>query len=245
MIRQVVGQQLDHDPNFRWRGEAVTRIENLSDIAFALALGMIISGADVPSTFSELKRFLFFLIPTAAAFGVMLQIWTIHFTFFRRYGVADKTIITLNSILIFVVLYLAYPLRFTFESLYAWIIGQSTGDYTLAIELGMVENNAALTIAFYVVAYGVCLGLLALKYGHVIRRRDILDLNAHELVTTRITRGYLAAGAIMSFVIIPLALYTPAGPMAAFLLFTLMPIRHVLTRYYQRGLVKTAADPAA
>ncbi len=48
MLRKAIGKQLDHDPNFRWRGKAVTRIENLSDIAFAVALGMIISGVDAP-----------------------------------------------------------------------------------------------------------------------------------------------------------------------------------------------------
>ena len=99
MLRGAIGKPLDHDPNFRWRGEAVTRIENLSDIAFALALGMIISGSSVPQTFAELREFLFFLVPTAAAFAIILQIWMVHYTFFRRYGVADKRIIVLNAAL--------------------------------------------------------------------------------------------------------------------------------------------------
>ena len=123
MIRGSISKGLDHDPNFRWRGEAVTRIENLSDIVFALAFGMLITAASPPQTMSDLSGFLFSIIPVTAAFAVLIGIWNHHFTFFRRYGVADKRIIFLNSILLFVVLYLAYPLRFAFDSLFAAITG--------------------------------------------------------------------------------------------------------------------------
>ena len=51
------GLGLDNDPNFRWRGQAVTRIENLSDIVFALALGMLITTADPLRTFDDLQLF--------------------------------------------------------------------------------------------------------------------------------------------------------------------------------------------
>lgn len=136
---------------------------------------------------SELKEFLFFLVPTAAAFAIMLQIWITHFTFFRRYGVADKKIVVLNAALIFFVLYLAYPLRFTFSALYNWVIGLSTGDYKRGIEMEMTTETGALTICFFVVAYACCLALLGLMYGHVIKKREILDLNDNELATTRTT----------------------------------------------------------
>ncbi|MEM7729618.1 MAG: TMEM175 family protein [Pseudomonadota bacterium] len=232
MLREFVGRQLDHDPNFRWRGESVTRIENLSDIAFALSLGMLISGANAPSNFSELRAFLFYLLPAAASFGVILKIWTAHFTFFRRYGVADRTIIFLNSLLIFVVLYLAYPLRFTFDALYAWIIGEITQNYSRAIEIGMNDANAALTISFFVGGYGICMALLALKYEHVVRRKSTLELDDYELAKTRATRAELWLGAVLAFPAISLALFTTAGPMAAFLLTLQFPGRHLLTRHY-------------
>lgn len=234
MIREAIGQQLDHDPNFRWRGEQVTRIENLSDIAFALALGMIISGTDVPRTFEDLQSFLFYLVPTAAAFGIMLQIWNIHFTFFRRYGVADRTIILLNAILIFVVLYLAYPLRFTFDALYAWVIGQITHDYSRAFEIGMTGSNGAMTISFFVIGFGVCTALLALKHEHIILRRSQLSLNDYEFAATRATRAQLWFGTLVAFSVAPVALLTQIGPMAAFLLFLQIPATRLTRWYYHR-----------
>lgn len=227
---------LDHDPDFRWRGTNVTRIENLSDIAFAIALGMIISGIDAPRTFSELKEFLFFLVPTAAAFAVMLQIWTTHFTFFRRYGVADKKIVVLNAILIFFVLYLAYPLRFTFGSFYMWVIGVNTGDYTRAIEMEMTDAAGAYTVCFFVLAYAACLALLGLMYGHIIKKRELLDLNDSEMATTRTTRAGLWWSVFVSLLIVPFALYSFAGPMAAFLLFFQSPGYFVAAKYYFRNI---------
>jgi len=214
----------------------VTRIENLSDIAFAIALGMIISSIDAPRTFSELKEFLFFLLPTAAAFAIMLQIWTTHFTFFRRYGVADKKIVVLNAALIFFVLYLAYPLRFTFNSLYTWVIGLSTGNYTRGLEMEMTTQTGALTICFFVVAYACCLALLGLMYGHVIKKREILDLNETELATTRTTHTGLWWSVFVSLLVIPFALYTFAGPMAAFILFFQSPGYYVAAKYYFKSV---------
>ena len=38
MIRGEIARHLDHDPHFQWRGESVTRIENLSDIVLILAV---------------------------------------------------------------------------------------------------------------------------------------------------------------------------------------------------------------
>jgi len=238
MIRGQISEfkGLDHDPHFRWRGQNVTRIENLSDIAFAIALGMIISSVDAPRTFSELKEFLFFLVPTAAAFAIMLQIWITHFTFFRRYGVADKKIVVLNAALIFFVLYLAYPLRFTFSALYNWVIGLSTGDYKRGIEMEMTTETGALTICFFVVAYACCLALLGLMYGHVIKKREILDLNDNELATTRTTRAGLWWSVLIALAVAPLALYSSAGPLAAFLLFLQSPGYYVAAKYYFRSV---------
>ena len=48
MIRRALKTHLDQDPYFQWRGDSVTRIENLSDIVFALALGMLVSSSSPP-----------------------------------------------------------------------------------------------------------------------------------------------------------------------------------------------------
>ena len=92
-MRDTVAKHLDHDPDFEWRGQTVTRIENLSDIVFALALGMLLLTGTPPQTFAQLIQFLISIIPVAAGFFILFTIWNAHFVFFRRYGLADNQIV--------------------------------------------------------------------------------------------------------------------------------------------------------
>ena len=84
-MRETIARHLDHDPHFEWRGQSVSRIENLSDIVFALALGMLLLTGAPPQTFSELVHFLISIIPVTASFVILVLIWNAHFVFFRRY----------------------------------------------------------------------------------------------------------------------------------------------------------------
>ncbi|MGB6230119.1 MAG: TMEM175 family protein [Litorimonas sp.] len=225
MIRETVGRQLDHDPNFRWRGESVTRIENLSDIAFAVALGMIITGVDAPRNFDQLIEFLVFGIPAAACFAVLLGIWTAHYTFFRRYGVADGTIVFLNALLIFLILYMAYPLRFAFDSFYSWIVGMTTGNASRIMQIGVDSFEVSgWIIALFAVIYGLSHMLIALMYTHVIRRRALLALSPYELALTRQQHlaKWLQAG--LAFLAATLGYYTSLNGFAGFIMsFNFVP----------------------
>ena len=116
--------RLETDSRFRWRGDGVSRVENLSDIVFALALGMVVSASAPPQTFGDLQRFLFGTIPVAAAFVLLVRIWHQHFLFFRRFGLSSTPVLLINAALLFTILYLAYPLRFAFEALFAFVVAQ-------------------------------------------------------------------------------------------------------------------------
>ncbi|GLQ19536.1 TMEM175 family protein [Algimonas porphyrae] len=220
MLRDAVGQHLDHEPHFRWRGESVTRIENLSDIAFALALGMLISGIDAPTTYPELIRFLVFIIPAAAGFAVLLSVWSAHYTFFRRYGLTDKRVIFYNAVLIFLVLYMAYPLRFAFDSFFAFVIGVSTGDVSRNLEIGVSSFEiSGRIIAIFGVIYGMLFSVISLMYVHALRQAEVLQLNAYELAMTQ--RACFARGfeACLAFGVAALAWFTNLNGFAGGLLF--------------------------
>ncbi|WP_409433170.1 TMEM175 family protein [Litorimonas sp. RW-G-Af-16] len=210
MVRSIVGQSLDHDPDFRWRGEAVTRIENLSDIVFALALGMLISGVDTPRNLTELNSFLFSIIPTAAGFAVLLGLWHAHYTFFRRYGVADQRIIILNAVLIFVILFMAYPLRFGFDSLYGVIISSLTGDFSRNVDMGIMSfADSGTVVGYFAVSYAAVFAILALMLGHVLRNKDQLKLNAYELAKTHQLRFARWGECLVAMLVAIISLMTP------------------------------------
>ena len=228
MIRGEISKGLDHDPNFRWRGESVTRIENLSDIVFALALGMIISAAVIPQSYDDLRGYLVSIIPATAAFGLLVGIWHTHFTFFRRYGVADRKIINLTAILLFVVLYLAYPLRFAFEALFAYVMLVS-GDASRAEVLHLDLDRSGNILGFFGVGFMVVHILYFLMHRHVFRKAKLLDLTETELQITRQSIFYHCGVAALAILMGSLAYFTQLNGFAGFIL-TLTGVIGVLGR---------------
>jgi hypothetical protein len=213
-MRATLARQLDHDPNFRWRGEAVTRIENLSDIVFALALGMLVSASAPPTTFAELQRHFMNIFPVAVGFALLLSIWNAHFTFFRRYGVADTWIIVLNAVLLLVILFFAYPLRLIFDSLLAFGLGM-LGDWSRMAGLGLLDfRDAGRLMGYYCIGYGLVYVVIQSMYAHALRRAEVLDLSPSERIMTRRSiwtyRMYVVISALVGVV----AVWTPLGPIA-------------------------------
>ena len=184
MLRETMSRELDHDPRFAWRGESVTRIENLSDIVFALALGMIVSSAARPETFSQLTENLLTIIPVTAAFGILFMIWNAHYVFFRRYGVADGRIILLNCILLLLVLFTAYPLRFIFDSLYGYIEGVM-GDWSRLQAAGINFREAGVIMGYFALGYGLIYLVISQMYAHALSKAALLGLSASEIAMTR------------------------------------------------------------
>lgn len=237
MIRKAVTQYLDHDPEFKWRGDDVTRLENLSDIVFALAFGMIVSASNAPQTLEGLNEFLIGAPPVILAFIIMTQFWNQHFIYFRRYALADKRIFFLNSLLLLSILFIAYTLRFILESLYAYAIGVGLGNLDRMEALGIKSfRDAAQITGYFAIGFGFVQALFSMMVAHAYRARDALKLSALEVALTkkeiwqaRSEIGIAAAAAAI-------ALATPIGPFSGFLLLLALPLELVTTRMAKRGL---------
>src|ERR1700753_1400785 len=100
------------EPGFRWRGAEVTRLEGLSDAVFAFAVTLLVVSLEVPKTFNELAVLMRGFVPFAICFALLLQVWHEQYLFFRRYNLQDSLTLMLNAILLFVVLFYVYPLKF-------------------------------------------------------------------------------------------------------------------------------------
>lgn len=185
MLRDTVVRELDHDPRFTWRGESVTRIENLSDIVFALALGMLVSSAQRPETFNDLTRHLFTIIPVAAGFALLFSVWNAHFTYFRRYGVADGRIVFLNCILLLFVLFVAYPLRFIFDGLFGYILFLITEDPGLLNAAEMTYENSGIMMGYFTGGYALIYIIISLMYAHALSKAEVLGLTETEMIMTK------------------------------------------------------------
>jgi hypothetical protein len=223
-MRDTIRKAVDHDPHFRWRGESVTRIENLSDIVFAIALGMLVSASSPPTTYSGLMAHLVTIIPVAAGFAIFVLIWNAHFTFFRRFGLADGTIVFLNGALLLFVLFIAYPLRFVFDGLFGVLLGTFGGDWTRLIETGMDYVHSARVVGWFGIGQAVIFLILSLMYGHALRMGETLDLSPQETVLTRRTLWNHRSDIFLSLLVACFAFLSALGPFSGFLLFLSWPM---------------------
>lgn len=240
-MRNEIAKHLDHDPEFEWRGQSVTRIENLSDIVFALALGMMLFGGPPPQTFSELIHFLISIIPVTASFIILLMMWNAHFVFFRRYALADNTIVLINSALLLMVLFTAYPLRFIFDSFFWYVIGSATGDYTQLLETEMDLTNSARSMAIFGAGYAVIYMLLSFMYAHAVSKAKSIGLSDKEILITRQTVWIYRSEVAIALLLVFAALFTPMGPFAGSLMFLNWPNAYLMSYLAE----KTSRKPVA
>ncbi|NNE42349.1 MAG: DUF1211 domain-containing protein [Marinicaulis sp.] len=215
MIRSTQ-QSLDQDPNFRWRGGDVSRIENLSDIVFALSLSLLAVASSAPATFVELTDIFRSALAFAAAFAILLLIWHYHYIYFRRYGLNDGKTVFLNALLLFVVLLFVYPLRFLTDFIFTLIPAFFVGFDILEPMVRSIEDGRDLLI-IYSFGYAAVFLIIAGMYGHALAKRDALDLDTIELILTTQTRDAALAQAAIALFVIAVAQFTPmsawAGPL--------------------------------
>ncbi|MEM7767358.1 MAG: TMEM175 family protein [Pseudomonadota bacterium] len=229
MLRETVSSQIDHEPDFTWRGEDVTRIENLSDIVFALALGMLVSASSAPVTFSDLEAFLISIVPISGAFLMLVSIWTTHFTFFRRYGLTDNTVIWLNGTLLFLVLYVAYPLRFAADSFFAYVLAMSGFPERIdAMEVGYAE--AGIIMGYFAAGYAIIQLIYAAMHAHALRVKDRLALSQTEIVLTRRSVAMMLCRFILGVLVAILAANTVLSGFAGFLIWLALPLDVIVNR---------------
>ena len=130
-------------------------------------------------------------LPFAICFFLLMQVWQEQYRYFRRYNLQDTASTVLNATLLFVVLFYVYPLKFLFTFL---INGWTGGSVHVRLAGGAVENmlephQLPQLMAIFSGGYLAVAVLFMLLYGHALRRRAELELDARELFATRVSIG--------------------------------------------------------
>jgi uncharacterized membrane protein len=180
MIRKKVAK-LNRN-TIRWRSHEPTRLETFSDAVFAFAVTLVIVSLEVPKTFNELFETMKGFLSFGACFAILFLIWNNQNIFFRRYGITDAWITTLNGFLLFVVLTYTYPLKFLFTLFFS---GDSTAiDHGHKVTMITPEQFPAL-MNVYNVGYILIYLLFYLMHVHVLKNAKQLELTPFELFETR------------------------------------------------------------
>ena len=196
-----VHQDTDSD-GFRLRGRAFSRIDAFSDVVFGFAITLLVVSLEVPHTFEELNHSLRGFIPFAICFVMLILLWYSHYKFFRRYGLHDNATIVINGILLFVVLFYVYPLKFLFTVLTNGWIGQDVSAFGSGAQMRELMILYGLGfIAVYV--------LFTTLHWNAWRQRMTLQLNPVELFLTRSAMVEYTLMASVGLISVLVALFIP------------------------------------
>jgi uncharacterized membrane protein len=172
--RKKIGAQ----EGFEWRGEEITRIEGLSDAVFGFVIALLIVSVEVPKTYDELVLTLKGFLAFGACFALLMLIWYKQYKFFRCYNLEDMTSIVLSMMLLFLVLFYAYPLKFMFM---AWLGPNVPGTPSAFSSYEEYRNIFAVYALGFIALYLI----FGFMYLHAYRIREELVLNEVELWDTK------------------------------------------------------------
>jgi uncharacterized membrane protein len=159
--------------NFR-SGREVSRVEGFSDAVFGFALTLLVVSLEVPESFDDMKAILNAFLPFSLMFALICWIWYEHYAFFRKFDAEDPWTITLNCVLLFIVLFFVYPLKFVFANVVKLFSGQHSAFY----DMSAADNRLLLSV--YSVGFVGIMLVFVMLYNNVYRKREQLALSAED-----------------------------------------------------------------
>jgi uncharacterized membrane protein len=236
--RRLAQRSIGSEEGFSWRGEDVLRIEGLADAVFGFALTLLVVSLEVPNTFDELLATMRGFFAFAISGWLLYSVWFDHYIFFRRYGLQDNITMHLSAVLLFVVLFYVYPLKFLFTALmdellgFSTQVGSSTGDVVETIRAGQWP----LLVALFGVGFVVVQLVFILLYLRAYALRDVLKLDTYEAsITRQEIQGYLLlAGVGLASIAISLLGGEEASSLAGWVYLLIWPLMtihgHIMAR---------------
>jgi uncharacterized membrane protein len=210
------------------RGRDVSRLEGFTDAVFGFALTLLVVSLEVPENFADLQRILIGFPAFAVTFTVICWIWYEHYLLFRRYDLEDGLTVVLNSVLLFIVVFYAYPMKFMFTRL---VNGSILGAGP-AISEGMTVENGRLLMVVYSGGFVALFATFMLLHWNAWRQRESLGLDALAVYDARasISRHFISV--MIGVLSIAIAVLLPIDYLpSAGLIFFLMGPAHGMFGY--------------
>ena len=186
------------------RNREISRLEAFSDAVFGFALTMLVVSVEVPKDYEALIQRMYGFPAFACCFALLVWIWWEHNAFFRRYGLEDGLTVFLNGVLLFVVLFYVYPLKFMFDQFLGMFFRRGDTPYKL-----MSFGELASASAIYGFGFLVLFVMFALLYARAYSKRAELDLSPIEVFDTKMFAGHHLVSAGVGLIALLIALYGP------------------------------------
>jgi uncharacterized membrane protein len=204
-----------------------TRLESLTDAVFGFSIALLIVSVEVPPDFRGLIDTMKGFAGFALSFAMLILVWVYHYRFFRHFKLEDNTTIVLNSLLLFVVLFYVYPLKYVFSVIAAMMGGTFPVSF----------DEVAVLMSIYSAGFAAVFAVFALMYLHASRSRTKLRLTAGEAISAaeQVGNCVIMSGAGLVAATLAIALPTPwAGPIAGFSYFFIGPAQWMNSHRFAR-----------
>jgi uncharacterized membrane protein len=165
------------------RRHEITRLEAFSDAVFAFALTLLVVSLEIPKNTGELFQLVRGFLPFGLTFAMICWLWYEHQQFFSRYSLQDPWTVTLNSLLLFVVLFYVYPLKFVTLRLLGPTLGLIDPETHVVFEGGMHDGDKVMLL--YSTGVVLIFGVFVALYYHAWRIRQTLALTEEETLDLR------------------------------------------------------------
>ena len=246
MIREhLFDKKLGADRYFRWRGGDVSRIEAISDGVFAITIALLIVSTATSNTFYDIWLTVRDLPAFLVSFAMIVYAWYMHYLFFRRYGLEDVWTIVLNSVFLFLIMILAFPLKFLATFLWYLIIGVDVPS------MFVVPDNAPEFLTgfaqrkYMMLFYGCALmgvfGNIALLHWRAYVLRKKLELDNVEVMITQASLVHNLVNVVIAALSVTILLLT-GNPGISGVVYFLMPIAHFPLGFISGRLIRQKAE---
>ena len=215
-------------------------------IGFAITL--LIVSLEVPQTFDDLLTAVRGFAAFAISFAFILLIWHEHNLFFRRFGLQGSRVLILNSMLLFLILFYVYPLKFLITLTVNPLLGANMFVVSASGELLPMIRDEQVPLLFLLYALGwtALFSIFALFYQHALSHRVSLELSAVEVFLTRANMIEYALAAGLGVASTLLALTQPPAYLsfAGWIFLLMFPIDWLMKRWKQsrRTAIETAGE---
>jgi uncharacterized membrane protein len=182
----------NHDPRIHYRGETASRVDNLTDAVFGIAITLLIFNLVNPNSFEDLLVFTKTLPAFLISIAFIMLIWNEHISFSEIYSLNDNVLIVLNTLFIALVIFYVYPLKFMTLFLTNFFFNTN-------ISVEITGDQVPYLVIYYGFVVSALYFVLWLFYFRVNQLKEKLELNSYEVFLTKAQKNRLVI-----FFVVPL-----------------------------------------
>jgi uncharacterized membrane protein len=183
-MRNELLKNRNHDPRIHYRGETASRLDNLTDAVFGIAITLLIFNLTNPNSFQDLLTFTKTLPAFLISIAFIVLIWNEHLGFSEMYTLNDTRLTILNTIFIALVIFYVYPLRFLTLFLTNFF-------FSTEIAVNIQGDQVPYLMIYYGFIAFALYFVLYLFYHRALRLKTELNFNAFEEFYTKSQKNRL------------------------------------------------------